>query len=318
MTAPTTSKDYLERLGDLLPAREAKRVLADVQEIILDRVDAERERDPDIDAAEAERRALGAWDGPEELAEQLTSAPITIDLATRRTFLRALAAIFAAHLVLSILLTVAGAEGTAIPGLLGPLPTSPWTATVIAAAGMFFMDVGALMVLFTLMGKGRHARLPHLDLTNRWTRSDAVKGLILIGLLAVAFNVFLDSIFAIRSGDGLQSFLSSELKALIPFLNVVLGLFAIRHILTFVGRGERPEASAVDALACLAACGLLVMAVTRSELVRIPEGSLGDFTAKTLTDLTERLFLLVFVAAAILLAVRFVKQALRTWRLIAT
>ncbi len=315
MTAPTTSREYLNKLGDLLPARESKRVLADVEALILDRVDAEREKAPDIDAAEAERRALSAWEEPEELAEQLVTAPIKIDLATRRSFLRSLAALFAAHLVLSILLTVAGAEGTAVPGLLGPLPTAPWTATVIACAGILFMDVGALVVVFLLMGKGRRARLPQLDLANQWTRADAMKGIILIALLAVIFNVFLDAIFAIRSGDELQSFLSADLKGLVPFLNVVLALFAIRYLLTFFGRGERPEASAVDALACLAACGLLVMAVTRPELVRIPEGSLGDFTAKTLTNLTERLFLLVFVTAALLLAVRFVKQALRTWRL---
>ncbi len=317
MSAPTTIQSYLEKLGDLLPARESKRVLADVEALILDRVEAEQAKDPGIDATEAERRALAAWDRPEVLADQLVSAPLQVDFATRRSFVRSLAALFAAHLVFSILLTAAGAEGTAIPGLLGPLPTTPWTSTLVAAAGIFFMDVGALAVLFLLLGKGRRTRLPQLDLGIAWTRADAVKGIVLVALLAVIFNALLDSIFAIRSGDELRSFLSQDLKELVPYFNIVLGLFAVRYVLTFFGRGGRPEASAVDALACLAACALLVMAVTRAELVRIPEGSLGDFTAKTLTNLTERLLLLVFVTAALLLAVRFVKQALRTWRLMA-
>lgn len=310
--------DYLERLEDYLPASEARRVLPEVREMILDRVEAELERTPDIDRSEAESRALAAWDPPEALAGQLTTASLTIDVATRRAFVRSLLALFAGHLAFAIVLTGAGSAGTAIPGFLGPLPTSTFLATLLGAFSILCIDAGLVFLVFVLLGRSRsRLKLPYLDLKTHWTRRDGIQGLILIGLLALVFNVFLDTVFALREGDVLTPFLSTDLKELLPWLNLVLGLFALRYLLTAVGRTDGVETSAVDALASLAGGALAILAATRANLVTLPDGALGPERTDVLEDLMDRVFLAVFVVAALLLAVRFVKRALRTSRLIA-
>ncbi|MDJ0975091.1 MAG: hypothetical protein QNJ98_11570 [Planctomycetota bacterium] len=314
----TPVEQYLERLEDLLPAAEARRVLPEVREMILDRVDAEMEGAPDIDQAEAESRALASWDPPETLAGQLTTASLTIDVATRRAFVRTLLALFAGHLAFAIVLTGAGSAGTAIPGFLGPLPMQTFLATILGALSILCIDAGIVFLLFVLLGRSRsRLKLPYLDLKTHWTRRDGIQGLILTALLVLVFNMFLDTIFALREGDTLTPFLSDDLKALLPWLNVVLGIFAVRHLLTALGRSERVETHVVDALASLAAAVLAILAATRANLVTLPDGALGPDRTDILEDLMDRVFLVVFVVAALLLAVRFVKRALRTSRLLA-
>ncbi len=310
--------EYLDRLGDLLPASEARRVLPEVRQMILDRADAELESTPDLEQPEAERRALAAWDPPESLAEQLTTASLTVDLTTRRAFVRSLLALFAAHLAFAIVLTGAGPAGTAIPGFLGALPMQTFLATVLGALSILCLDAGLLLVIFVLLGRSRsRLKVPYLDLKARWTRRDGIQGLILVALLALLFNVFLDTIFALREGDALKPFLSPELKALAPWINCVLGLFALRHLLTVLGRSERVETSAVDAIASFAGAGLAIRAATRANLVTLPDAALGADRADILGDLMDRVFLVVFVVAAMLLAMRFVKGVLRTSRRLA-
>ena len=315
MTSPL--EDYLARLEDLLPPAEAARALPEIEGMILDRADAEREADPTIDDAEAQRRALTRWDDPETIVESLVRAPLTIDTATRRSFLRTWAAVFVGHLVLSVVLTLAGSKGEVVPGLLGPLPTDSFLATAAGVLALLLLDTGAVFLLFLFLGKGRaRARLPHLDLQTRWSRRDALKGLVLVGLLGVIFNGFLDTIFAIRTGDELVPILSPDVTALVPLVNIVLALFAVRFLLTLAGRGGQPEAAAADALGSLGAAVVLMLAATRSDIVRVPEKTLGPGVSDAFGSALERVLLLIFVVGALFLALRFVKQGLRTIRLV--
>jgi hypothetical protein len=312
-------EDYLERLEELLPHGEAARVRMEVDALIQDRADEEARLHPDLPPAETERRALEALGSPEALAEELSPTEMRIPLATRRTFVRILAAVFACHLLLAVVLTVAGSRSAPIPGLLGPLPQGPFSAVLLAVITLFLLDTGGLLVLFVAIGRVRPERplpsLPALARSARWSRRGAVEGLVLLILLAVLFDGLLDQVFAVRQGDELVCFLAPELLALVPFVNVVFGLFALRHLLTLAGRGSSAWSLALDALGSLAGCGLLVAAATRSELVRMPAGSkLGREAADVLAHLTERLFLLVFVVGALLLIVRFVLQAIRLSR----
>ncbi|MHC5011795.1 MAG: hypothetical protein ACYTG6_12765, partial [Planctomycetota bacterium] len=122
MTTATLSRtDYMDRLRDLLPYRDGARILEEVEGLLHDRIEVER-HEHGVTMDEAERRALDALGTPESLAYQLVASPVEVDLATRRGFVRLLAVTFAAHLVLSIVLTVAGGAGPTIPGLLAPLP----------------------------------------------------------------------------------------------------------------------------------------------------------------------------------------------------
>lgn len=309
--------DYLARLADLLPAAEASRIVEEVREMILDRAEAIAAEQPDLDAAGAEAQAVAAWDSPEALADQLSGASLTIGQATRRTFWRSLWMLFAGHLALAIVLTVAGGDAATVPGFVGPLPTTTWIATVLGVLSVFCIDLGALLLIFMLLLRPRSGRrLPRIGGERRWSRRDGVKGLFLMVLLAVIFNLFLDSIFALRHQDALEPFLGQDLKSLLPWLNVVLGLFAARYLLIALGRADSPATGVANTLASLGAAVLAILAATRSDLVVLPEGGLTADARDVLEDVMERVFLLVFVVAALFLAVRFVKSAMRTGRLL--
>ncbi|MDF1700751.1 MAG: hypothetical protein P1V36_06300 [Planctomycetota bacterium] len=309
-------EDYLARLEDLLPSREVARVREDVESLILERAADEGERDPDLTPAEAERRALAALGPPETLAEQLAGPPLTISLTTQRTFVRLLAAVFACHLLLAIALTVAGSKAAPIPGLLGPLPKEPFGAVLLSVVTVFLIDAGALLVLFVASGKSRsESTIPSLFRGSRWTRRGAVEGLLLLGLLAVLFNVYLERIFSVKHGEVWQPFLAREFLELVPYLNVCLALFAVRHLLTLLGRGHSALAFGVDALASLAGSVWFLAAAARGEIVQMPTGhKLGREAADVLDHLIESVFLIVFVVGALLLVLRFVRQAIAVWR----
>jgi hypothetical protein len=311
------ARAYLERLHDLLPARDARRVVREVEALMLDRAEAEAAGGAGGD--EAERRALVHLGSPEVLADSLVDAPLVIRMTTRRAFGRWLIVLIAGHLLLSLLLTLAKSDAAAIPGILAPLPRAPWAATVTAVIGIVLLDLGLLLALFAFLGglRGR-SRLPALALgTPACTRAEAVRGLVLLGLLAVLAHPLRDTVFAIRRGDQMVPFLAPDLVALVPWVDVLLGLCALRFVLVLVGRGTGAAALALDALAGLTGIALLLMASTRSEIVRLPEDALGAETAAVLSDLITRAFLVLFVGAALLLTLRVVKRLLRLKQVLA-
>ena len=315
-TATPTRTDYMEQLRDLLPSREARRIIEDVDGLLLDRMEVEQ-KENGASPEEAERIAIEALGTPEELATQLTSAPLQIDFTTRRLFVRLLAITFAVHLLLAIVLTVAGGEGPSMPGLLGPLSTETLGGIFTGVLSIALIDTGALFLIFALVGRGKvPAGLPSLRLRTATSRRDAALGLVLLALIALILHPFRDEVFAIRSGDKLVGFLSPDLIEVLPVFDVALALFAIRQIVILVGWGEHPVGVLADALASLVLAVGLVLAATRPDLILFPEGVLAPETAKALEDLVTRVFLLVFIGAALFLVVRFVKRLLRLRQLL--
>ena len=317
MTSDAPSRaDYLERLRDHLPAKEAQRVLEEVDGLIQDRKEAELEFEG-VDEAEAESRALRAMGSPEELASRLMEAPLEVDLATRRSFTRSLMILFAAHLVLSIVLTVAGTSGTGIPGLLGPLDTRSLASTFGSVLAIFLIDTGVLFLLFALLGRGKTpSGLPRLQLRTVASRRDSILALVLLALVALILYPFRDQVFAVREGDQMVGFLAPGLVEALPFVGVALVLLALRQVLILVKGRESRLAILTDAVASLVLAFALVFTVTRDEIVRFPEGTLGSKGAETLENVVTRVFLLVFVAAALFLTVRAVKRLLRLRQLL--
>lgn len=312
MTTEVASRtDYLEQLRDRLPYRDGPRILEEVDGWIEDRIEAERERGVESEA-EAERRALEAMGAPDRLASKLIASSVSIDLGTRRTFTRMLAVTFATHLLLSIVLTVAGASRPAIPGLLGPLPREPLAATFASVVSLFLLDTGALFLLFALLGRGKAPpQLPAMRLHARAGRRDAAQALVLLGLVALILFPFRDQIFAVRDGDRMVGFFAADVVALLPAVGVGLALLAVRQIATLVAGSENAIGIAADALASLLLALVLAYAATRPELVRFPQEPLGQNAATVLSDLTTRVLLLVFVGAAVFLLVRFLKRCFR-------
>ena len=311
------SRAWMERLADLLPAREAPRVLREVEALVLDRAESEVEAGQAPD--EAERRALARLGSPEALADTLVSAPLTIGLAVRRSYVRWFAVLVACHLLLSVLLTLGKSDAAAIPGLLGPLPTSPWHATLTAVLGQVLLDAGLLGALFVLMGglRGRTALpVPRL-VPPAWTRAEALRGLVLLLLLAVLAHPLRDEVFAVHRGASRFPFLAPDFVALLPWLDVLLGLWSARLVLVLVGRGDGVVALLLDVLAGAAGIAWLLMASTRSEVVRLPQEVLGADAANVLGDLVTRCLLVVFVVAALLLTLRTIQRALRLRRVLA-
>lgn len=317
MTSPGASRtEYLEALREHLPVREASRVLAEVDGLIQDRVEAALE-EPGVTAEAAERRALEALGSPETLAAQLVDAPLCIDLATRRTFLRLLGGTFAAHLVLSIVLTVAGEDAATIPGLLGPLRTQPWGAAISSLLAILLLDAGALFLLFAIFGRGKAPKgLPRLHLTAPVSRRDGVLGLLLLGLVALILHPLRDQVFAVHADGALVGFLSSDFVRILPVVDAALALFAVRQVLLIRSGRETPWSVGADALGTLVLAVGLLLAANRPQIVAFPSASLGS-TAAVLEDLVTRVFLLVFVAAALFLAVRLVKRLFRLRQLMA-
>ena len=311
-------EDYLHRLEEVLPTQELSRVREDVDALIHDHVAGALDADPALSQDEAEARAIAAMGSPERLAEELgVSSSVSIPLSVRRAFVRALAVLFGGHLLLSIVLTVAGSESAAIPGLLMPLPKGPFLAVLLSVLTIFLIDAGAVLMLFATLGtRSSMPSFPHLRMRDRWNRRDAWQGLCLVALLTVVFNVLLDPIFSVKEGQNWTPFLSPDLKALVPYVNVALALLAARHVLTLLGKGESAAAIGADALAALAGSVLLAIAAAQGELVNMPAGALGEDAAHVLDSLIERVFLLVFIVAALLLLGRFVRQSLRFVRVI--
>lgn len=311
-------EDYLQRLEDLLPTTEMTRIREDVDAIIQDHAAGVQEAEAGLSAADAERRAVAALGSPERLAEELGIATaVSIPHTVRRAFVRALAVFFAGHLLLSIVLTVAGAESPAIAGLLTPLPKGPFLAVLLSVVTIFLIDAGAMLVVFSAMGARRSvASFPHHGVRDLWTRKEAWQGLFLLALFAVVFNFLLDRVFSIQQGGEWTPFLSTSLKQIVPYLNVVLLLLAARNVLALRGHAGSPAGIVLDALAALTGCVLLTVAALSDGLVDIPTSSLGADAAGVLDSLIERVFLLVFIVTALMLLARFVRQALHLQRVL--
>jgi hypothetical protein len=303
--------EYLERLRDLLPPRDADRVVEEVDGLVLDRMEA-IQREDGTGEVEAERRAIAALGAPETLADQIVGGGVRIDVGTRRAFVRWLALLFTAHLVLAVVLTVAKADAPAVAGLLGPIPMSPAAATVTTVLSIFLIDAGLLLFAFALLGGPRAtARLPRLRIRPSQSRRDAVGALLLLGLAAAVIHAPLrDAVFALRSRGRVEPILGEEVVRLVPFADVVLALFAARQVLILLGRGRSMTAVAIDALASIAAAALLVVASTSHAVVQLPHESLGPEAALLWGDLLTRILLVVLVAAALFLAVRFVQRVM--------
>lgn len=315
MSTPTDPRarvaDYLERLRDVLPAKSAASVLAEVSALIEDRVELEG----GAETAGAVDRALAALGPPERLAAALTGETASGDVARRVAFGRLVPLVFAAHLVLAIVLTLVGAGTAFVPGIVGALPTDSPVATGFGVLGIFFIDVGIVAVALTLLGRDRVPSLLHrLRLEMPGTRRDAALSLVLLVLVALLVNVpsFRDALFALGTGEDRAPILSPEVLALVPFLDVALGLFALRNVLLLVSGGERVASLAVDAAASFAAAGVAVLVMTRTELVRIPTGAgLTEAQARTFADLLLRVGFVVCLVGAVLLVARGVRRLLR-------
>ena len=299
--APSTAaaRSYLDQLAGLLPAREARRVRSDVSALILDRVDALREEDPDLDAQSAELRALEAMGPPAVLAERLAERPFTVPWATVRAFKRALWLVAPCHLLLAILMTVAGAKRGLAGGLMGPIPASPWPATALAVLNIVLVDAGALVTLFWMFRRRPSGWMRAVGTPRQTSRREAITSLVMLALLALIANRFIDRIFAVDlAGGGSGTFLSQSLLDLVPYVNVLLGAFALRDLLVLTGRGPRASVL-VDAAATWGGAALMIVAATRHELVRIPESPLGAQTAETLGGLMTKVFLLLLLVGAL-------------------
>lgn len=308
---------YLERLRDVLPHDRAAAVTTDVASLIEDRIDAEG---PGVDRAAAVERALSALGPPEALAAALAGEATSGDAVTRRAFGRLVPILFAAHLLVAVVLAVAGAGTTLVPGIVAALPTSSPLATAFGVLGILFADIGFATVLVLLLGRERAPALLHrLRLEMPGTRREALLSLVFLALLAAILDVpaVRDRLFALGVGEARSSLLGEDALGLLPAANVVLGLFALRHAALLVSGTERVGTVALDAAASLAAAGFSVLVMTHDALIRVPESAgLSAEQARTLSELLVRTLFVVALVAGVLLVARFVRRVLRIRQLV--
>ncbi len=318
--AETQVAEYLERLRDVLPAREAPSVLAEVTALIEDRLESQATEGKPA-TPESAHAALAALGSPEALASSLVGGGTTIDLATRRAFTRMLAVVFGGHLLLSIILTVIGRGSTLIPGLVSALPREGLLATLSGVAGVFLLDAGLLGVVFALFGRRRSPEILHrLQLKMPVRRRDAVASLVLLALVVLLVNVpkFRDALFSVGGDTARTPILAPDLLDLIPAADAVFFLFGLRFALQLASGTERIDSVAADGLASLAGAGFCVLLMTRHQLVELPatEG-LSEGAAALFSGLISRVVLIVSFVASLLLMTRFVKRCLRLRQLLA-
>lgn len=309
---------WLARLLDLLPLRETRRVRAEVEALIADRVEATLAEEPGLGEAQAVARALAALGDPEDLAERLVDRPLHVPLATRRRFRRSLAVLYSCHLLLAVVLTAAGARESALPALLGPLPSESPLATLLAVIALFFLDAGAVLTFLWLTRRGAPAQAsatPAPGPAGPPERRQAAQGLLLVALLAVILNFFVETIFSIRWRDARVCFLSEGVREVLPWGNLLLGLLAVRAGLVLLG-ARALAGEVLDALVSLLGAGLLVALALSPPLVSLPKGSLGGQAEATLGQLLDRVLLFVCLAAALYLVGRGVRRSARALRLL--
>jgi hypothetical protein len=301
---------YLDRLRDVLPTSRAEDVVPEVEALIDDRVQAGEE--DGLDRAQATERALAALGPPETLAAELGGEDVTIGLATRRAFTRTLVAVFCAHLLLSVVLSIVGSQAWLLPGLVGPLPRGSFVATASGVLGVLFVDAGLLLVTFALLGRERApAVLPRLRLRMPGTRRDAALSLVLLALVALLLHPFRETLLAVGQGAERTPFLAPDAVALLPVADALLFLFALRNVFLLIAGGERLESVAADALASLSGVALAALVLTRDQLVRLPSPPLSEAQALLFSTLLYRVTLVVAFLAGVFLSVRFAKRAMR-------
>lgn len=314
--SPLVSR-WLDRLRESLPPARADEVVAEVDALIEDRLAAEA---PGPVSDEAATRALASLGSPEALAQAIDDEGIVVSGGTRRAFGRALAVVFAAHLLLSAVLTAVSPSATLLPGLVSTLPMSSPFSTAVGVAGILFLDVGLLVAAFAILGRERsHWLLLKLRAPVPGTRRDAVLSLVLLALVAAIVNleVLRDRVFSVETETGRAGILAPDLIALIPFLDAMLGLYALRQVVRLLHRGDGIRALAIDGLAALSGTIVSALVLTRAEVVRIPQSaSLTAAQATLFSDLLHRIALLVALVAGVLLLTRFVRRALRVRELI--
>jgi hypothetical protein len=261
-------------------------------------------------------RALEALGPPETLAAKIEGEGFAVSRTLRRTFVRTLASVFAAHAMLAIVLSAIPGHGALVPGLVGPLPRESVFATVAGLFGILFCDLGFLVALFAVLGRDRAQRLPTLRLRMPGTRRDGALSLVLIALVAVLLHPLRSRVFAVEGTDGVTPIFPDEVVALLPLFDAMLGLFALRGVLLLAGGRERVESVAADALAALCGAVLAGMLLTRDQLVTLP-ASLGKDQGLVLEDLLRRAFLVAIFVCGVGLAIRFAKRVLRLRELVA-
>lgn len=302
---------YLARLRAVVPPRQAEAVLREVAALIDERIEQEGGRE----APGAVDRALAALGPAEALAAAIAGEREAGDFAERTAFRRLVPLVFGVHLLLAVVLTLAGAGTAFVPGIVGALPTDAPLSTGLGVLGIFLTDVGLVAVVVGLLGRDRvPTLLAQLRLELPGTRRDAALSLVLIVLVALLVNVpsFRDALFALGTGDARAPLLAPDLLALVPVLDAALLLLAVRNVLLLRAGGERPASVAVDALASLVLAGLCVLVMTRDELVRVPVGAgLSAEGARALADLLLRVAFVASLIAAVLLMSRAVRRGLR-------
>ncbi|HVG94650.1 MAG TPA: hypothetical protein VND21_09390 [Planctomycetota bacterium] len=315
-TVDRTITEYLDRLRDLLPPERRSEIVREVGSLIDERLEGEAEAGGEATPSpEAVRRALDALGPPGHLAASLTGGGLMVEGTTRRAFGRALAVVFAGHLLLAIVLTVLGSATPLVPGLVGALPRESWAATAFGLLGIFFADAGFLLVLFSLLGQRRApAILDRLRLSIPGSRRDAALSLALLAAVAALVHVpgLRDRIFAVGSEGGRVALLSGEVLSLLPALDVMLACFAAAAVALLVVGRESPLGVVADGVASLAGVVFCVLLITRSEIVSIPAATgLSEAQARTFADLILRAVTIVALLSALLLAARFVRRVLR-------
>lgn len=307
-----TISDYLDRLRDLLPPERREEIVREVGSLIDERLEADG---GEAATPEAVRRALDALGSPQALATSLAGGGLLVEGATRRAFGRALGVVFAGHLLLAIVLTVLGSGAAFVPGLVGALPRDSWGATILGVLGVFFVDAGFLLVLFTLLGQRRApVILERLRLSAPGSRRDAAMTLVLLALVALLVHVpaLRDVLFAVGDRSSRAPILSAEVLALLPAADAMLAGFALAAAAVLAAGRETVWSVLADALGSLAGAVFCVLLITRPEIVRFPSSSgLSEEQARTFADLLLRVVAVVGLVSGILLAARFVRRGLR-------
>ena len=304
---------YLDEVAAHLGRSAGRReMLLELRSAILDRAEDIGEGTA---TAEAIEQALRGFGDPFEVAAAYAGERYLIGPRLYRHFWIYTGFVFAAHLVMIVVASVAQADFELFPVSVGHVaPPFSILGVVAVAIQALLMDIGLMVLIFGVAGRVRRTvRLPSMAFRVDTEPRRTVTRAVLTVLVLILLNFLRDDLFIVWVENHAHPLFSPTFAGLLPFLNAFLLLIVVREI-AYAVLGERRWLVAADGFLSLAGCTLMIWLLTRPTFVAVPQGVSEAVDAiPSMNVLIGKVLKLLLIAFAVIFGVEAMKRAVR-WR----
>jgi len=313
MKAKTEILDrYLDEVSAHLGRKPGKEEeLRELRAGILDRAEAIGDGTTD---AQAINTALKFFGDPAEVAMSYAGKKYLIPPRLYRTFIAYTGILFAIHLVMILAATVMDAAIRVFPIIALRVPrTDSFLSLLFVVSQALFMDIGLMVVLFTLASRGgRSLRTPRLAFRTHFGARVSITRAIFAVLTLLILNFFRDDLFFVVADSTRHPLFTSAFGTCLPAINIYLLLIVLREM-AFARLGERKWLVLADAALSAAGAALMIWLLTRPTFLTFPHQineAIGS-TLVTSNQLLARLLKLLLIAFTAVFTVEAAKRLFR-------